>query len=528
MGVFRVRQMDRSRRSMRRPDGQEGQPDALVVAEARRAKISPSSAQSNGSVGGRPSPIQAVPRWVDDRVSAARGGRTFLNKVFPDHWSFMLGEIAMYSFLILLATGVYLTFFFVPSAKEVIYQGPYKPLWGQHVSEAYMSTVNLSLDTRFGLLMRQMHHWAADIFVASSVVHMCRIFFTGAFRRPREINWMIGLTLMILAIVNGFLGYSIPDDLVSGTGLRIAFSIFQSIPVVGTWLGYAVFGGNYPGNGDVIFRFYIAHVLIIPLLIIALLGAHLGMMVYQKHTQFPGPGRTNNNVVGAPMWPTFFAKTNGFLFVIIGVIAFMGAVFQINPIWLYGQYVPYKVSYAVQPDWYMGWLDGALRIMPSWEIHLPGHMIPNVFFPAVLLPGLTFTVLYAWPLIEGWVTKENLVAHHLLDRPRDRPKRTALGVGVLSFYFMLFGASSTDVLANFFHISLNSILWFFRIATFIVPFITGWMAYQLSIEMQHGPIDVGKRKRHNIVIRSATGAYSTVQTEVRPGDEHPEPEPAVL
>ncbi len=519
MGVFRVRKMDRVNVSTRREDGQE--PRFESHERTYEPRVSPSSANSNKA-------IAAVPRWVDDRLTLAKGGKTFLNKIFPDHWSFMLGEISLYSFIILLATGVYLTFFFVPSGHMVLYHGPYKPLWGQHVSEAYMSTVNLSLDTRFGLLMRQMHHWAADIFIAAAVVHMCRVFFTGAFRRPREINWMIGLTLMLLAIVNGFLGYSIPDDLVSGTGLRIAFSIFESIPIVGNWLGYAVFGGPYPGNGDVIFRFYIAHVLILPLLILGLIGAHMGMMVYQKHTQFPGPGRTNKNVVGAPMFPTFMAKTTGYFFVIVGVIALMGALFQINPIWLYGQYIPYKVSYAVQPDWYMGWLDGALRIMPSWELHLPGHMIPNVFFPAVLFPGLTFNILYAWPFIERKFSKAPDIEHHLLDRPRDNPKRTGLGVGVLTFYFMLFGASSTDVLANMFHVSLNTVLWFFRFAVFIVPVIVGFAAFQLAHEMKEGPQDLGKRKRHNIVVRSAQGGYSTIPVEGRPGDGHGEPEPEVL
>ena len=290
----------------------------------------------------------------------AKGGRTFLDKIFPDHWSFMLGEIALYSFVVLLATGVFLSLYYVPSAPQIIYHGSYLPLRGEKVSEAYASTVGLSFDVRSGLLMRQAHHWAADIFLGSIAVHMARVFFTGAFRKPREFNWIVGVTMLILGIVNGFLGYSLPDDLVSGTGIRIAYSIIESIPLVGSYLAFFVFGGNYPGNGVIIPRFFIIHVLIVPLILIGLLAAHLGLLVKQKHTQFPGKGKTEHNVVGSPMFPTFMAKTTGFLFMVTAVIFLLGGFAQINPIWQFGQYEPYQISYAVQPDWYMGWLDGAL------------------------------------------------------------------------------------------------------------------------------------------------------------------------
>ena len=306
-------------------------------------------------------------KWVDDRLGVAKGGRTFLDKIFPDHWSFMLGEIALYSFVVLLATGVFLSLYYVPSAHEIVYHGSYIPLRGQRVSEAYSTSVGLSFDVRSGLLMRQAHHWAADIFLGSIAVHMARVFFTGAFRKPREFNWIVGVTMLILGIVNGFLGYSLPDDLVSGTGIRIAYSIIESIPLVGSYLAFFVFGGNYPGNGVILERFYILHVLIVPLILIGLLSAHLGLLVKQKHTQFKGKGKTEHNVVGSPMFPTFMAKTTGFLFMTTAVIFLLGGFAQINPIWQFGQYEPYQISYAVQPDWYMGWLDGALRIMPSWE-----------------------------------------------------------------------------------------------------------------------------------------------------------------
>src|SRR5665213_3507581 len=234
--------------------------------------------------------IEGLWNWIDNRLAISRGGRHMLNKIFPDHWSFMIGEIALYSLVVLLATGVFLTLYFVPSEHQVIYSGPYLPLKGLHVSEAFESTVNLSFVVRGGLLMRQMHHWSANIFVGSIVVHMLRVFFPGGFRRPREVNWMVGVTLMILAIFNGFLGYSIPDDLVSGTGIRIAYSILESIPFVGSYLATLLFGGVFPGDGSIIPRFFILHVLVVPLVILGLLGAHLGLLFKQKHTQFKGNG----------------------------------------------------------------------------------------------------------------------------------------------------------------------------------------------------------------------------------------------
>jgi ubiquinol-cytochrome c reductase cytochrome b subunit len=461
---------------------------------------------------------------LDERLGIAKGGRVFLDKIFPDHWSFMLGEIALYSFVVLIATGIFLTLFFVPSQQTIVYHGSYAPLRGQLVSQAYGSTVDLSFAVRGGLLMRQMHHWAADIFTGSIIVHMARIFFTGAFRKPRELNWTVGLLMLILAIFEGFVGYSLPDDLISGTGLRIGYSIALSIPFVGSYITSFLWGGPFPGT-QIINRFYIIHVLIIPAVLALLIGVHLGLLVRQKHTQFAGEGRTEENVVGSPMFPTFMAKTTGFLFMVAGATALLGAFAQINPIWQFGSYYnPSKISYAVQPDWYMGWLDGALRIMPSWEFAGAGHTVPlEVFLPAVIFPGIIFTICFLWPAIERRWTGDNEI-HHLLDRPRNRPKRAAAGAAMIALLFTLFAASSTDVLANYFHISLNAVLWFFRIAVFVVPVIAALVTYQLCREMQ-GVHGIGKRKRAVIVRRSAQGEYSTVAAEPRPDDERVELDP---
>src|SRR5436190_505321 len=325
-------------------------------------------------------------RALDDRLGLAKVGKSTMRKVFPDHWSFLLGEIALYSFIILLLTGVFLTFFFDPSVKLVTYNGSYVPLKGVEMTQAYASTLNISFDVRGGLLIRQIHHWAALLFVAAIGVHMCRIFFTGAFRKPREINWTIGVGLLTLALLEGFAGYSLPDDLLSGSGLRIAFSIVESIPVVGTYAGFFLFGGNYPGP-QFIPRLFTIHVLLIPGILLALISAHMIILVRQKHTQFPGPGKTEHNVVGSPLYPGFSLKTGGFFMLIFGLLSILSAAAQINPVWLYGPYNPSQVSAGTQPDWYIGWLDGTLRLMPNIEWNFAHHytLSMNILFPAVIL-----------------------------------------------------------------------------------------------------------------------------------------------
>ncbi len=420
-------------------------------------------------------------RWVDERIGGANFVRTALNKVFPDHWSFMVGELALYCFVTLLLTGTYLTFFFDPSSERTTYQGSYVPLRGQPMSQAYRSALDLSFDVRAGLVMRQIHHWAALLFLAAIVVHLARVFFTGAFRKPRELNWMIGVTLLILAIFNGFAGYSLLDDQLSGTGLRIAYSIALSIPLAGTWVTSLLFGGEFPGP-DIIERLYVIHILLIPALITVLLVAHLYLVVRQKHTQFPGPGRREDNVIGERMWPTYAAKATGLFFLTVSVLCLLGGLVQINPIWFFGPFDPAQVSSASQPDWYMGWLDGALRIMPGYEIRAFGFEIPNPFFPAVLLAGITFMLLYAWPFLEARVTGDSDL-HHLDDRPRQRPVRTALGAATISFYVVCFLGGASDVLSTTFGLSVNAVLWTLRVAVFVLPPVMAWATYLLCREL---------------------------------------------
>jgi ubiquinol-cytochrome c reductase cytochrome b subunit len=429
----------------------------------------------------QPPRVERTVRWVDDRLGLAKSLQGVLGKIFPNHWSFLLGEVALYSFVVLLATGVYLTFFFDASAEIVTYDGSYEPLQGAQVSQAYNSAMDLSFDVRAGLVMRQMHHWAALIFLAAITVHLMRVFFTGAFRRPREINWIIGVTLFALALGNGMAGYSLLDDQLSGTGLRIMYSIAISIPVIGTWIASLIFGGQFPGD-EIIPRLYIIHVLLLPAVIAVLIGAHLAILVRHKHAQFPGKLERDDNVVGERLWPTYAAKAGGYFFLVTAIIAFLGGVAQINAIWITGPFKPENVSSASQPDWYVGWLEGALRLFPPWEIDFAGFEIPNPFFPGILLMGLVFNGLYMWPFLEARFTKDR-AEHHVLQRPREHPVRTGIGAGIFAFFVVLFLAGANDVITVAFGLSINQFVFLFRILVFVVPPLVFLLTFRLCKEL---------------------------------------------
>ncbi|EFQ83427.1 cytochrome b/b6 family protein [Aeromicrobium marinum DSM 15272] len=446
--------------------------------------------------------------WVDDRLGLAGAARKNLRKVFPEHWSFMLGEIALWSFVVLLLTGTVLTFWYQPSMAEIVYEGSYEPFRGLEMSQAYASTLDISFDIRGGLLMRQIHHWAAALFVAAMLVHMLRVFFTGAYRKPREINWLIGVGLLALGMVNGFTGYSLPDDLLSGTGLRFVDGMIKSIPLVGSYLEFLIFGDEFPGE-LIIPRLYMAHILLIPALLLGLIAAHMLLLVYHKHTQWPGPGRTNDNVVGYPMLPVYAAKAGGFFFVVFGFTALLGAIIQINPVWAYGPYNPSEVTAGSQPDWYMGFSEGLVRIMPAWESTFLGFTWSwNVFIPGVGGLGLVFTSLALWPFIERWITGDDR-EHHLLERPRDAPTRTALGVAAMTAYGVGWAAGGNDIIATQFGLDIYALTWVFRFGFFIFPVIAFIITKRICLGLQHHDKDLVLHGYETGVIeRSPDGGYS--------------------
>jgi ubiquinol-cytochrome c reductase cytochrome b subunit len=456
----------------------------------------------------KPGKAGAVANWADERLGLAGAMKKNLRKVFPDHWSFMLGEIALWSFVVLLITGVLLTLWFKPSMSEVEYMGSYNQLRGIQMSEAYASSLDISFDVRGGLLLRQMHHWAAMLFVAAMFVHMMRVFFTGAFRKPRELNWVIGTLLLLLGALEGFTGYSLPDDLLSGTGIRAADGFMKSIPVVGTYMSFLLFGGEFPGE-SIIPRLYAVHILLIPGLLLALVAAHMLLLVYHKHTQWPGPGRTEENVVGYPMLPVYMAKAGGFFFVVFGMTALMGGLLSINPVWKFGPYDPSKVTAGSQPDWYMGWPDGALRIMPGWETHLFGHTIAwNVFLPIIVLPGVMTAILISLPFIEAWITGDKR-EHHLLQRPRNAPTRTATMVALMTFYGVLWEAGGNDIIAITFNLSINQLTYINRVAVFVLPVLAFFITRRWCISLQRHDRDLLLHGYETgVIMRSAEGGYS--------------------
>ncbi|MCW3068445.1 MAG: ubiquinol-cytochrome c reductase cytochrome b subunit [Solirubrobacterales bacterium] len=454
--------------------------------------------------------LQRGMRFSEERLGASRAIKWALRYVFPDHWTFLLGEIALYAFIILVASGIFLTLYYVPSDTQVIYRGPYALLRGEQMSEAYRSVLDLSFNVPAGLLVRQIHHWAADVFVAAIVLHLMRIFFTGAYRKPRDLNYFIGLTMLMLAILEGFAGYSLGDDLLSGMGLAIAYSVALAIPFVGAQLGFLIWGGQFPGSADFLPRLEIVHVLLIPLAFAVLITMHLAMIMRQHHTQFPGPGRRERNVVGTPLWPAYALRSIGLLFAVAAVLVLVGGLIQINPVWQWGPYHPYLSENGAQPDWYIGWLIGALRLMPNFEPTIAGHtLIPNPFWGGLAFPLLVFAMMFAWPAIERRVTGDYR-RHDLLDRPRDRPVRTAIGAAFLSWVVIIFAVGSTDRIFVRLHVPYEEQIHFWRVGVWLLPIIVFFATRQICRWLQRTGSHPLRDWEGAVIARRRDGGFEVV------------------
>ncbi len=451
--------------------------------------------------------IRRLVRSLDERTGSASLLGQALRYVFPDHWSFLFGEIALYSFMVLLGTGTFLALFFEPSTAHTTYHGAYEPLQGLQVSRAYQSALNLSFNVNGGLLMRQTHHWAALVFVAAIVVHLMRVFFTGAFRKPRDINYYIGLTMLVLALLEGFCGYSLLDDLLSGIGLAIAYGVTLSIPLVGGDLAFLIWNGQFPGGTDFLSRLFIAHVFIFPALLAILITVHLTLIATPRHSQFRGRGRREGNVIGTPMWPGYALRSVGLLFAVAGVLLLMGGLIQINPIWQWGPFEPYNATNGAQPDWYMGWLIGALRLMPPIEPRLFGYtLFGNPFIGGILVPSAVFGFLYMWPTIERRKMGDARI-HHLLDSPRDNPWRTAVGVAIFTFIILIFLAGAADRIFVSFGINYSGQVTFFRIAVFVLPAIAYFLTKRICEELRDSEWHPLRGRPDEPITRSPGGGF---------------------
>jgi ubiquinol-cytochrome c reductase cytochrome b subunit len=429
--------------------------------------------------------IRALIAFLDERLHSAPFIRKLLRKAFPDHWSFMLGEIALYSLIILIVTGIWLTSQFDASNTIEVYYGPLTQLNGHWFSSAYSSTMRLSTVVPLGLLVRQTHHWASLFFLVSIILHMARVFFTGAFRKPRDFNWQIGIGLLILALLQGFTGASLADDLYSGTRLRVIYSIMQSIPLMGSWLAFHVFGGMYP-SGFMVGHLFISHVLLIPAILLGVTIAHIAVVMRQKHAQFPGPGRSADTVVGPPLWPNHLFKSVGFGAGIFGILVLLGSHTLVNPVWQYGAYHAWTPTVFLQPDWYLGWLDGALRLGPGWEMRLGSFVIPSLFFIGVGLPVILFGLLLACPILDRHFTKDT-GGHEMLDMPYDTPVRAGVGTAFMIFVMILFLVDSDDAQAAALHIDVEVLLETYRALAVIAPLALGAIVYWICRKARPHP-----------------------------------------
>ena len=438
--------------------------------------------------------IRRVVRFLDERSGGAPFIRKSLRYVFPDHWSFLLGEVALYSFVVLVLSGIYLTLFFEPSLVQVHYHGPYVPLQGREMSEAYKSAVDISYQVKAGLLIRQTHHWAADVFVAAIVLHLLRIFFTGAFRKPRDLTYYVGVTMLALALLEGYLGYSMVDDLLSGMGLAIGYGVVMSIPFVGANLAQLIWGDPYPGRHEFESRMYAFHVLLLPLLIATLIALHLVLVAARHHTQFRRSRETERRVVGIPTFPGYVPRTFGVMFAVFAVLFLLGGLVQINPIWEWGPYHLSQATNGAQPDWYLGWLIGALRLMPNFDVTIGNYtLVPNAFWGGAAFPMVVFLVLYLWPSLERRLTGD-YAFHNLLNRPRDTPWRTAIGVAFFTWVFMVFVAGASDRLFVLFAVSYSGQIWAYRVLVWVLPAVALVLTKRICDELVRSE-DVERERR---------------------------------
>jgi ubiquinol-cytochrome c reductase cytochrome b subunit len=442
-------------------------------------------------------------QFVDQRTASAPLIKKVLRYAFPDHWTFLLGEVALYSFIVLVATGTYLALFFEPSLSEHVYHGAYKPLQGATMSEAYRSTIDISFEVKAGLLIRQTHHWAADVFVGAIVVHLLRVFFTGAYRRPRELTYLGGLTILFLTLLEGYLGYSMVDDLLSGMGLAIGYGVALSLPFIGGNLALLIWGAPYPGNDNFESRMFIGHVFIFPAILAGLIVMHLSLVALRHHTQWKGPRATERRLIGVPTFPGQTPRSLGLMAATAGVLFGLGALVQINPIWLWGPYETWLGTNGAQPDWYLGWLIGGLRLVPGFDVTIGNAtIIPNPFWGGALFPLVVLIVLMLWPWAERRLRGDR-ASHNLLERPRDAPWRTGFGAAFLTWVVLVFFAGSSDRLFVFLGLSYVAQIWFWRFAVWIIPLLAAvvvarWCralqraeqieAYQEEAEHEHGPV----------------------------------------
>ena len=415
-------------------------------------------------------------RRVSDVVAGLR------RRTVPNHWTNLFGVVTLACIIVLIVTGVLLMFWYTPSSDLTTYTGGYLPLQGAEVSKAFASTMYITFEVPGGLLIRQAHHWAGLLLPASIIMQILTTFFTGAFRRPRRAMWVLLFLIFIVALAGGWSGYALPDDMLSGTGLRITEGIARGIPLVGTWLSFLLFGGEFPGQ--IIENLYPLHVAIVPALLILLVAVRAFAAWRHRPPQFPGLGRSEKNIVGVPVLPTAAARAGGLMFIVIGLIMVISAVVTVNPIWLYGPASPGDAGAGSQPDWYTGFLDGALRLVPAgWEF----VWLDRTWTLALLVPLGVVTVflllVLVYPFVEEWISGDHR-DHHLLDRPRNTPTRTGIGVAAIVFYGTLWIAASADLISTHFSVTFEGVITVLQATLVLGPAIAFFITKRVCLALQ--------------------------------------------
>ncbi|TDD16597.1 ubiquinol-cytochrome c reductase cytochrome b subunit [Kribbella turkmenica] len=430
--------------------------------------------------------------------------RNLRARVFPDHWSLMFGQIAFYSFVMIVLSGVVLTAYYEPSVDHVVYDGPYVPLQGVGMSRALESTLAITFEVRGGLLIRQIHHWSTLIMVGAITLHLLRLFFTAGFRRPRRLNWLVVSGLLVVALAASLTGTSLPDDMASGMSLAVLDGVLLATPLIGTDLSALLFGGDFPG--DVLAWFYPLHVIVLPALLLVLFLAGAVLALRRKPAQFAGPGRREDNVVGRPA-AVVAVKSLGLFCFVAGVVTVMGATATINPVWLYGPADPANASAGVGPAWYLAFLDGSLRLAPGWEFVVWGRTVSLAILLPVTICTLFLAIVAVYPFIEERLTGDR-GTHHLLERPRHNPTRTGIGVGGITFYGVLWAAAGADTMAVLFHLSVNTLLHIFQVLLIVGPPAAFLITRRICLGLQQQDTDIAV---HGIetgeVVRLPDGGY---------------------
>ncbi|WP_336037256.1 cytochrome b [Halobacterium yunchengense] len=425
--------------------------------------------------------LQRVYDWLDARFDLD-DAQTFLGKAFPAEDSFLLGEVALFCFLVLVLTGVFLGFFFEPSTSDVEYEGSVAQYQGQELPEAFVSVLNITYDVPFGMLLRRMHHWAAHLFVASIGLHMLRVFFQGAYRNPREPNWLVGSGLAGLAMFAAYTGYALPFDEFASTAVGIGYNVAKSVPVVGETLAYVVFGGEFPSSATIP-RLYFLHVLVLPLAIAALIAVHMFILVRQKHTEAERGGDVEGRervaadddsvVVGLPAFPNQAAVSAVVFFLTLATLSLLAGFLPVHNVAEYGPNDPASTPDLIMPDWFLMWGYGFLKLIPSWmSFDLFGVHVSSEFVGGLVLPGLVFAGVFLWPFVDYEEEPTHFAAS-----PLARPWQTAVGVAAVVFIMLASIAGMDVIVADVLGTSTAALKPYFIGLLAVGPVLAGGITY---------------------------------------------------